>query len=761
MNLRSSRLWHSVLTVFCMVLCAPTLPATNHNPAPSDPPTLSIPFSESSGAKYRKIALNGAPLSDEKPQQEAESDQVREETFIDALSLGLRHETTDAYVEVPASDLPLSVRRNVTSEIWNLRRGLRMSERLDRPFGAGWTSNLCATIQFVYRAESSEPNTATVTDENGAQYTFAIRYRTSVTYNTDIGFWGIGMDFLPVPSSRNDKDAYVCSLTQISGGQFVFTRKFGSTLTYDIPTEMVPRSSLQNTTDRFYVSDNISLTAYSRLLSVKDRFGNFLDYSYPATTTLIPSQIKVRRPDGLGAAITIETNAQGLVSTITDPRGKVTTYSYDSATYTDPYWPAAEDTYRLLSSVEAPDGGVTHYEYAFSTEADQTPNPDGKYVPPHLHVELEAITDPLGHKYEFSYVNDTTKFNYHSDAAGNYYQKTGLPRMVSEVGLPSGDRAYFFSDSRVALLYTGETPYPGFDGHRQTRVTDARGNRRTYDFTEAEVFVMEDFAGIYYGANEFDSPRMIFFKKMTVTHHNGLTEVLGTEVFDFNREAGMALDSATDFSGNVTLYEYNDEFTATVDQRNIAWGKFSDPTKEIKVLSSSISYEKSFGYKTNRIMSSITDPLGTVTRYRIDSESLPTGIPAGPHSTSPLANQYGRRLSETVINAQGVILSHLTYDFPDTYTASGVTYPPGLSKNFVTRKIVHKLASAAADPTWVASLVTHYVPDATGRVFKEIVDPAGLALTTEYTYDANGNKLTTKDPRGNTTTFGFFTFCCG
>src|SRR6202012_5450357 len=97
----------------------------------SNPQDLSIPLDEASGSRYRKIALNGRPMSDEKPQQSAESDQEKEETYIDALTLGLRHSTTDAYLPVSGSDFSVSARRDFRSEVWNLRNGLRAHEELD------------------------------------------------------------------------------------------------------------------------------------------------------------------------------------------------------------------------------------------------------------------------------------------------------------------------------------------------------------------------------------------------------------------------------------------------------------------------------------------------------------------------------------------------------------------------------------------------------------------------------------------------------
>jgi RHS repeat-associated protein len=686
------------------------------NPRASSP--ASIPLSESSGAKYRKIALNGAPLTDGKPQQSEESDQAREETFIDALTLGLRHDTTDIYHTVPGSDLFLGVRRSVTPEVWNQRRGVRPNERPDRPFGAGWTSNLAAGIEFSRAVGSASPtlespDTATVTDENGARYTFAILYGSGTVYNTQNGYVG-SMTFVPLPSSWHEQDAFLCTLVQV-GNNYVFTRKFGTVCTYQA-------ISLAQTVaaDRIDGSSAGRKTTYARLTRVRDRLGNQLDYDYSSVFTLIPATISTPA----GAKIDIRQNENGLVTDVWDSNGYRTKYDYV----------AHGDTWRL-NWVETPradnqtDGPRTHYTYTIRIEPDLSPVGVDPHHQPKFHHALESITDPLNQTYSFDYAFDHAKRDLF---AGQYYTKTGLPLVVTKVTLPDGTEARF--DNSTSLVRLRPNPLTGmleFDpqGRRITRVTDAKNNERVYQFTNTQVQSMPSFASIYAeGGPSFDAPRMIFYTKMTITSYvgAGTTAVeLGKEEFTFKPEAGMALASVKDFSGNTTTYAYLDPFannwSGATGLTGAAFGRYSDPTSQ----TNAIGGTKFFTYGAKRIMTSQTDENGVKTQWTLDS--------------------LARRTEEHVYPANSTTaISWTKFDYTST------AFP-----GFMTKKTVKKLATTPAEPTWVVDLVTQYIPDSNGRLWKEIIDPGGLALTTVHTYDAGGNKLTTTDPRNHTTTFSY------
>jgi RHS repeat-associated protein len=725
---------------------------------------LNIPVNESSGAKYRKIALNGAPLSDEKPQQEAESDQSKEETFIDALTLGLRHDTTDVYMSVPSADLFLGARRSIATDIWTNRRGLKPNERPDRPFGTGWTSNLAASIQFTRMLGSGvdlieSPDTATVTDENGASYTFAILYPANAIYDSATGYAG-EMTFVPLPTSKHEQSTHLTSLVK-DGSNYIFKRKYGSTLTYAMSGLEVSLPS-----DRIDGSSSGQENKWARLVSVVDRYGNALDYAYSSDFTLIPRSIKVRIGEGTGTELLIKQNEQGLITHIWDPKGYQVSYGYTPV----------GDTLQL-TSVTASDGSITRYEYVIDSEVRDVPaSVDAHDNEPKFHFNLKKIKDPLNQSYVFDYDFDVTKYDYTSspdlggDLAGqNYYIKAGIPMYVKKVTLPNDDYATFSNSGSNVRLVRNETNHQlEFSGTRSSKVTDAEGNERVYTFTSPQVEEMESFASIYHQQKKFDVPRMIYYRTMGITSYEKVGDsqiAMGSESFTFSPEAGMALVSSIDFSDNTTTYVYGDPFTNTVftDMGASAslYGHYSDPTQQTKILEESenqIVHTKTFTYGANRIMTSSTDENDTVTSWTVDPVN-------------------GRRLSETVTSVGGTVLSGTTFHYKDTagaYLESGMDYS-AVSLNFLTKKVVKKLASASNDPGWVGDLVTVYVPEVisapeitipenppvsgvTNRVAKEIVDPGvspHLNLVTEYTYDLNGNKRTVTDPRGQVTTFSY------
>ena len=262
------------------------------------PNNLIISVDDASGPRYRKIALNGRPMPDEQPHHKEETDREKEETFVDALTLGLRHSTTDIHIPLVGGELALEARRDVHSEVWSLRSGLRPDERPDLPFGTCWSSNLTPNLHIVYQFETDnpcpqyDPVYAYATDENGSTHRFVRLDSTT------------GRHYFPMPNARTEQETFLMTLQVDSQGRFVLTKKHGTTLIY----EALPHIEIPLAMDRFQGSGT-ELHTYYRLISIQDRFGTTIEYHYPTNLTeeqrtLNPGEIVFKDvPQGSGQTI--------------------------------------------------------------------------------------------------------------------------------------------------------------------------------------------------------------------------------------------------------------------------------------------------------------------------------------------------------------------------------------------------------------------------------------------------------------------------
>ena len=666
-------------------------------------PDYSLPIDEASGPKYRKIAMNGLPLSDEKPQHAAESDQEKEETFVDALTLGLRHSTTDVYLPVSGSDFALSARRDTRSEVWNLRDGLRPHEQPDHPFGICWSSNLAPNVHIAKsnNPNQTEPDKAYVTDETGAVHTFFIWYDDH-GHNSP--------HFFPMPTAKNEQTPNLESLTQnpTYPVSYTFQRKYGSTLTY-----VLTPLNLKIDEDRLVGSQYQISNTYARLVQATDRLGNTIYYQFYGATNLVPATITVNNQPN--TRISIRQN-NGVITDIWDANGNHTSFGYT------PYNDGKGAAYQL-TSVTTPDGATT-YSYSTVDETDATPHVATDPVKIYTHAELASITDPRGNTYQFHYGIDHTKLNY-MDTPGvftGYYPQSGLPMNVTQITMPDGTSSNFANNSKIWVEY--ENGQPQQRGQRNIQVTDAAGSGRVYRFENAKVIPLPKFKQ-FYNATSFTDAKVVCYQTMSIDFASAVG-YLGAETYNFDINAAMAVSSIRDLSGNITTFAHTEAWQAPADYRNIMTdttlnGCYGDPTSQTDAM----GHTKSFTYTPDtRIMTSITDENGRLTLYAVDN--------------------LGRRTMETIassgVGTQGRVTA---FDY-------GYSNYPGFTSQTIVKAI-----SGSGDPSWVKDLVTQFVPDINGRVAYQIVDPSGLHLVTTYTYDANGNKLTSTDPKGNTTWFSY------
>ncbi len=689
-------------------------------------------------------------MPDEKPHHQDETDQAKEETYVDAYNLRLNHSVTDIYIPLPGGDLALSVRRNVGEEDWNNTNGMTPDLRPDLPFGMGWSSNVCPNVHVVRQVRGTdtdpclylEPTTATVTDENGQSYRFILLGEGSL----DGGGGDLTGVWAPKPSSDVDKESCMCTLDG-TDGNYTFTKAHGVQIVY---AGGVMEFNLIGDRNHPEKPTTVQIHTYTGASTVTDRFGARLVYG--AGSGILPGSITAYPGAADTGGLTVQfTIGDQFISSAQDPAGNIWYYNYGSDGVFPVFAPTlASVTAPTMTTPDGPRTPITNYVYETVSEPDTKPviSPPPDYVAlVHYHTNLISISDPLTNVHSFEYQFDTSKQRF-DDASLEIYTVNGEPRWVSRVTLPDGSQSNYV---QMGFAFFFEEDITGY---RASQVTDAEGNSRVYDFGGNQTLIMDDWADLL-APDHGDIrrvPMVIYYTTTTITYYSGSeltisaptdgsgsfshaptgsTTQLWQEIFTFNIDAGMSLSSVQDFSGNTTSYDYGDPYPST-GEFALFVGFYSQPTAENRVWTYSGVTEtvtKTMHYGVYRVMDQSVDELGRTTAYELD------GI--------------GRRISEKITAPGATDYIQVTLFGYDTAI-----------QGFLNLHTVQKLSTATADPTWVADLVKAYVPDASGRIAQEIVDPdrtgyTGLKLTTIHVYDRNGNKRSTQDPNGNFKWFGY------
>ena len=478
-----------------------------------------LSFSESGGSRNRKVSLSGLPMPGQKPQQDAESDYQRAETYVDAMTLGLVHDSKDVLVPLGSGQLALGVSRSLFNESWSEDKGLLPSARPDRPFGICWNASIGGSLEVVddLRVHVSTtnffPDYVNVADENGQSFRFL---RTSEA-------------FLPAPSSRLDLKRYQgCELSTNAVG-YVFKKRFGTELVFE-ETESLPG-----------LADHKEYT-FCRVLSVTNAYdGVGLDFAYSVTNSLIPDTVTAF-PSGKSLVITQQ---DGRIQTITDPMDHVVTYEYTNSN-------------ERLSAVEWPDDTRTEYAY----EQFQHSSVDPKVV------ALASLTDSEDNTYEFTHeldgsvkVETLQYWAWASEYAGANDASSTDPdwgRLVlSGITLPDQETVGFEAIRTNGVIVRGVGVPNTFDGTLTTVVTDACGNEWSYHFTQPEIHEHPNYSASP-AANH-----TVFYKRMEMVAPG----IVGSEIFEYYAD-NMALRKTTDLHGNTMDYAYEDAYLEPVAQTN-------------------------------------------------------------------------------------------------------------------------------------------------------------------------------------------------
>jgi RHS repeat-associated protein len=517
------------------------------------------------------------------------------------------------------------------------------------------------------------------------------------------GSWTVGGAGRAISPDEQTGRLFGYSRTETDG-----TLVFTSTDTVGQLGDVIRKLSNGTLEYRTKVGDVMQFTAGGQLTSTIDRNGNTTTFSYVgANLTQITDPvgrsvsltydsngrvIKVTDPIGREWLYTYdESLAFGILSTVTDPLGKVTRYGYTGlrlSSITDPRGnPAKRITYdaagRVISQQFA-DGGTEHYDYILSGAV----------------VTSTTITDTLGRK-------TTKRFN----ASGYVIGQVDALGQTSTV-----DRSL---DTNLPNSTSGACGCA-----EVTRQFDSRGN----------VTSITDRLG-HTERYEYDS----VFNNVTKK-----TDKLGhVTLYNYDSRGNLTSLTQVTTQGNFTYtYAYNayGEVTSETDPLNHAITFEYDAQGNVAATVDALGHRSESEYDAIGRQTSISDPLLRRSSMTYNQLYL-TDIKDSAQATTHF--EYDENGNQT---SRVDALEHRWRSvFDSKNRLQSVVDPLGrkTSLGYTTADELSTIVSAAGR-------TTRYGYDARGQV-TSIIDPSGAEI--RLTYNNRGNLTALSDQKGNTTTY--------
>lgn len=569
---------------------------------------------------------------------------------------------------VPVAGLPITIGR-----IYDSLERNRVSD-----FGHGWSLTVGA------RLEVNPANDVTITEPGtGRRVTFKF---TPQSFGGIVGFMFFP-SYTPEPGVYGKLTSDGCGLLAKINGEFrcfLGERYQPTTYTY---TDVYGRV--------------YTIGADGQMRSIKDLNDNLLTFTPTGITSSAGN-----------LSVPFVRDAQGRITQITDPTGKIFRYNYDAAgnlatvnlpgiltpvAYTydanhlflsarDPRGNTEQTaTYyadgRLASATDAV-GNTTRYEYDLAARTTRQINPDGG-----IEIErydatglLLSETNATGHTTTYTYdanrnklsetnaLNQTMRYTY--DASGN----------ITSITDPQG---------RVIRATYNQFALPATD-------TDALGNVRTLSYDDNGSLV-------------------------------GISDSLGNLVTFTYDSVGNPI-SHTDGNGKTTRYAYDQYGNALTE---------TDP----------LNRTTSFTYDLMGRVVTTTDPRGAVTSNTYDSLGrLLSVTDALGRVTQFEYDANGNRTAQVDALGRRTIY---TYDAANRLTK--VTFP---DNTFIT--YAYNFRDQKISETDQAGRTTQFEYDKAGRLVKTTYPDGAMVVTT---YDAIGRVIATTDERNNTTRYEYDPSC--
>ncbi|GIW91484.1 MAG: hypothetical protein KatS3mg109_1916 [Pirellulaceae bacterium] len=435
--------------------------------------------------------------------------------------------------------------------------------------------------------------------------------------------------------------------------------------------------------------------------------------------------------DKNGNRTTLTYDAQGRLTTVTEPAGRDLTFEYTSPVSTT-----------LISSVTDYAARSVQFTYNITRELVAVTDVTGQTTAMTYDADhrLLTITDANGHTFVRNVYDAKGRVVEQYDALNNKWTFAyDEPAHKTRVTDPRGHTTVYEYDSQWRLIwetdplnYTASYAYDG-DNNR-TQIVDKRGYTTIMAYDDrGNVLVITDTLG--------------FTRTFTYDSRNNLlgeTDPLGHST-TYEYDAHSNLIRRTDTLGNVTAWAYDayGQLLSTTDARGNTTQYAYDAWGNQTATTDAMGNTYTFTYDNVGRKLSDTDPLGRTTTYTYDAANRLLSV------TDPLGNittytydAVGNRTSVTDANGH---TTTFTYDAKDRLVS--VTDPLGNTTTYAYDTVDNQ--TAVTDPL---GRTTTYTYDAMNRR-TSLTDPLGNATT--YTYDANGNRTSVTDANGNTTTYAY------
>ncbi len=644
------------------------------------------------------------------------------------------------------------------------------------PLGTGWSMSVTGGAFTIYRLNEDEPHYVVVRYPDDSVETF--RLNATPLSNLWGTSWDVTVSFLAEAASRSTLAAVGDNLVTVTPGPGqVQLEKWGFAGLYD-----PQRYRLTTRHGYTYV-----IHKATGVESVRDPRGN--------TLTIGPTGVT----HSCGRSVQFTRDAQGRITTITDPLGNTLGYEYDAygdlVAYTDPLGRVTRfiyDSQHNLLDLIGPTGQrdlQQQYDAAGRLVAITSPEAGRSELDHDPAARTETIRDALGRVTRYAY-----------DALGN----------VTSVTDPLGNTATFTYDADGRL--TQETDPMG---HAWIYGRDANGRATTLTTPDGGTFALG-----YDGNGQISAvTNPLGHREEWLYDRDGqLTAVkdpLGN-TRSWTYDADGHLTAVTDALGNVTRYQYNShgdrtqvvfpgghelnltynangDLTGTTTERTLANGTKSTVTTGIEYdglkrpTARTRPGNRRYQYRyadSGRLQSIITPegtPISSVRRGAPDeiiserpgvgnrvTRYTPTGVPSRTTDRVGRTTQYTYDLRDSLTrltrpSGETVQMAYddagrtrqITYpsglavalDHNATGQLTGVALPDGRRSDFVYDGAFH-LASA----TDAAGRTTRNQRDAAGRVTRlELPDGA----TWDVDYDANGRAVAATAPNGSTIAYAY------